>query len=106
MPDNDSFPASIMEHEGVFLAVFPIAEFDEASQEPVLTGSYRAFICRRKFESKGPPGSGLPPKTESYDQYWTLVPFMDVDLRPLQFETAKQAFAKAIELADWFRGKV
>jgi hypothetical protein len=64
------------------------------------------FIFRQKFESKGPPGLGLAPQPESYNQHWTLVPVMDVDKRPLQFASAKEAFTKAIELADWFRGKV
>jgi hypothetical protein len=86
--------------------VFPVAHFDLATKTPVLTGSYRAFISRRKHEIVGPPGGGRPKKKESYDQHWTLVPVMDTKFRPKEYRTPTEAFNDAIALADWFRGKV
>ena len=106
MPDENLFPASVMEYEDHFIAVFPVAKFDESDQEPVLTSFDRAFIYRKRFESMGPPGLGLERKRESYDQDWKIIPVMDVDLRPIEFGTAREAFVKAKELVDWFWGKV
>jgi hypothetical protein len=67
VPDENSFPASVIEYGDHFITVLPVAKFDESGTEPVLTSSYRAFIYRKKFESAGPPGMGRVPKKPSYD---------------------------------------
>jgi hypothetical protein len=107
MHDDNGFPASVLEYDDHFITVLPIAKFDDFGKEPVLTSSYRAFIYRKKFESVGPPGMGREPKRATYDYPdWKIAPVVDNNLTSIEFATAREAFAKAKELVDWFHGKV